>query len=48
MKRLLTLALIIATTITIPVLAADVGVPINIGQPGFMVDSTLATFRSHS
>lgn len=35
MKRFLTLALIVATTITIPVLAADVGVSINIGQPGF-------------
>lgn len=35
MKRFFTLALIVATTITIPVLAADVGVSINIGQPGF-------------
>lgn len=35
MKRLLTAAAIAAATITIPALAADVGVSISIGDPGF-------------
>ena len=35
MKRLLTAAAIAAATITIPALAADVGVSVSIGEPGF-------------
>ena len=35
MKRFLLTAAIIATTVTIPALAADVGISLNIGQPGF-------------
>lgn len=35
MKRFLIAAAIAATTITTPALAADVGVSVNIGQPGF-------------
>lgn len=35
MKRLLIAAVVIAATVTIPALAADVGVSVNIGQPGF-------------
>lgn len=35
MKRFLIAAAIVATTVTTPALAADVGVSISIGQPGF-------------
>jgi hypothetical protein len=35
MKRFLILAAIAAATVTIPALAADVGVSISIGEPGF-------------
>jgi hypothetical protein len=35
MKRFLIAAIIAATTVATPVLAADVGVSISIGQPGF-------------
>lgn len=35
MKRFLIAAAVVATTVTTPALAADVGVSISIGQPGF-------------
>lgn len=35
MKRLLIAAAVAATTMTIPALAADVGVSVSIGEPGF-------------
>jgi hypothetical protein len=35
MKRLLILTTVVVTTFTVPAIAADVGVSISIGQPGF-------------
>lgn len=35
MKRILLVAAVAAATVTIPALAADVGVSVSIGQPGF-------------
>lgn len=35
MKRLMIAAAVVAVTLNIPVLAADVGVSVSIGQPGF-------------
>lgn len=35
MKRLLFAAAVAAATVTVPAIAADVGVSLNIGQPGF-------------
>jgi hypothetical protein len=40
MKRILIVASVLAATSTIPALAADVGVSVGIGQPGFYLCST--------
>lgn len=44
MKRFLLSAVIAAATLTVPVLAADVGVSVSIGQPGFYGQINIGDF----
>jgi hypothetical protein len=44
MKRFLLSAVIAAATLTVPVLAADVGVSVSIGQPGFYGQIDIGNF----
>jgi hypothetical protein len=44
MKRFLLSAVIAAATLTIPALAADVGVSVSIGQPGFYGQINIGDF----